>query len=843
VARRITEPRLAYANPRGLAFSPRAHAFVVAPAGGARTVQVLTQAGEPAGADALDLAAADALNMAFDGRRGRLLALSGRQMLAVPSNSAGRITPKAAALYDVAHLGIQRPAGISVDPASGSVFVLDSAIPRLVRVDPTPDGGFDAAAVSYWELHGVAADALRGLAFEPATGHLFVLSDTRTLLELGGSGELVRSHDVSEARLRNPGGMVFAPSGDQTDDPASHSLYIADGSPSTPRGQPAAGATQGPSGRTRSTGAIVELTFAPMASVQAATNFQSSVVTTTLTSLWVPPSPDPSDVVYLPASGTLLVVDSEVEEMTIWLGANQWESTLGGTVIGTADLTPPGGFTDEPNGVSVNPANQHLFYSDDDAKRVFEVDPGPDGLYHTSDDVRTFFSTTPFGSSDPEDVTYHPGEGVLYLSDGLNAEVYRIAPGADGIFNGVPPAGDDVVTQFDVSSIVTDPEGLTVNTDSGNLYIAGKPDTIVQEITTSGTLVLTIDISAANALKTAGLGYGPGSTEPSAKRLYVVQRGVDNNSNPNENDGKLWEMTLPSAPPVNAPPSVNAGPDQAINFPALALLDGTVSDDGLPNPPGTLTTTWSKLSGPGNVTFGNASAVDTTASFSASGVYVLRLTADDSQLSASDSITIRVNGPPSVNAGPDQAIALPASASLDGTVSDDGLPNPPGTLTTTWSKVSGPGNVSFGNANAVDTTASFSASGVYVLRLTASDSQLSANDNVTISVNGPPTVNAGPDQAIALSSSASLDGTVGDEGLPNPPGAVTTTWSKLSGPGNVSFGNPNAVDTTASFNTLGVYVLRLTAFDGQLSASDDVTIMVLIPANRQPTPSPWDPVP
>jgi hypothetical protein len=222
---------------------------------------------------------------------------------------------------------------------------------------------------------------------------------------------------------------------------------------------------------------------------------------------------------------------------------------------------------------------------------------------------------------------------------------------------------------------------------------------------------------------------------------------------------------------------------------------------------------------------------------------VLRLTADDSQLSASDSITIRVNGTPSVNAGPDQAIALPASASLDGTVSDDGLPNPPGTLTTTWSKVSGPGNVSFGNANAVDTTASFSASGVYVLRLTASDSQLSANDNVTISVNGPPTVNAGPDQAIALSSSASLDGTVGDEGLPNPPGAVTTTWSKLSGPGNVSFGNPNAVDTTASFNTLGVYVLRLTAFDGQLSASDDVTIMVLIPANRQPTPSPWDPVP
>ena len=147
----------------------------------------------------------------------------------------------------------------------------------------------------------------------------------------------------------------------------------------------------------------------------------------------------------------------------------------------------------------MNPANRHLFYSDDQRKKDYEIDPGPDRIYHTSDDIRTFFSTSAFGSTDPEDVTYHPGEGVIYLVDGVNREVYRIAPGPNGIFNGIPPAGDDVLTHFDVSAIVTDPEGLTVNTDSGNLYIAGKPDTIVQEITTSGALVQTIDISAANA--------------------------------------------------------------------------------------------------------------------------------------------------------------------------------------------------------------------------------------------------------------------------------------------------------------------------------------------------------
>ena len=64
-----------------------------------------------------------------------------------------------------------------------------------------------------------------------------------------------------------------------------------------------------------------------------------------------------------------------------------------------------------------------------------------------------------------------------------------------------------------------------------------------------------------------------------------------------------------------------------------------------------------------------------------------------------------------MNAGSDQTITLPASASLNGTASDDGKPNPPGALTTTWSKVSGPGTVTFGNANALSTTASFSAAG------------------------------------------------------------------------------------------------------------------------------------
>ena len=55
----------------------------------------------------------------------------------------------------------------------------------------------------------------------------------------------------------------------------------------------------------------------------------------------------------------------------------------------------------------------------------------------------------------------------------------------------------------------------------------------------------------------------------------------------------------------------------------------------------------------------------------------------------------------------------------------------------------------------------------------------------------------------APTAAAALSGSVDDDGLPNPPGAVTTTWSKVSGPGSVSFGNPNQLNTSAAFSDAG----------------------------------------
>ena len=57
-------------------------------------------------------------------------------------------------------------------------------------------------------------------------------------------------------------------------------------------------------------------------------------------------------------------------------------------------------------------------------------------------------------------------------------------------------------------------------------------------------------------------------------------------------------------------------------------------------------------------------------------------------------------------------------------------------------------------------------------------------------------------------------------GIVTDDGPFTSVWGKVSGPGTVTFGNANALSTTATFSLFGTYELSLTASDGQFVSSD-----------------------
>ncbi|HSE08346.1 MAG TPA: hypothetical protein VLB29_06750 [Nocardioidaceae bacterium] len=850
----------------------------------------------------------DPTTLADDGK-GTLAAFDGQTLLTWPAAARGTASVRK---LTVEGETVEDPAGMTYDESSSQWLVLDAARQQVVALDQR---GSQVVATKGLSLSGLGANSLKGLAFEDSTGLTYVADpEASRLYAVSPEGEPADTYDLGDIDAASLTSLSFGATADPTDSRVLSSLYT----------------TQ--SGDASTFGQVSELSLQPLEAAAAAAPLESTgtLVRRTLLSQLSPPSPDPSGIVYMSDVDRLLVADSEVEEMAIYQGVNLWQISRNGSTLHETGNTLA--YSMEPTGVGYDPAGKRMFVSDDGRRRIFEVTRGPDNRFGTADDPMTWFSTRGFANEDPEDVTYDTRSGDLFVTDGVGLDVVRVSAGPNGRFDGVAPDGDDVATRYDVGAYgITDLEGIGYSPTRDSLFLADRKYTKILEVTKDGGLVQSIDVAGINMNNPAAITLAPGSNDPTRTNLYVTTRGVDNDNNPNENDGMMFEISAPTLgpgdPQDNQAPTVSAGGDQSVVLPGSASLDGTVSDDGLPNPPGAVSTTWSRVSGPGTVTFGNASATDTTASFSTAGTYVLRLTASDGALTAVDEVTVTASAAPGggttqtvevrVAAGSDDAEQR-GSSSTDLTSTDlelvvdnttqqvvgtrfAGLQVPAGaTVTSAWvqfrtDEVSTGASSLTIRAEAADNTPTYQAvAGNLTARATTTASvawsppawntvgetaaaqrtpdiaalvqavvsrpgwasgnalalQFSGSGRRTAEsfeggatfapllhveyttggggtpTNQAPVVNAGSDQTIVLPGSASLDGTVSDDGLPNPPGAVSTTWSRVSGPGTVTFGNAAAVDTTASFSAAGTYELRLSAYDGALTTEDEVVVTV-----------------
>ena len=267
---------------------------------------------------------------------------------------------------------------------------------------------------------------------------------------------------------------------------------------------------------------------------------------------------------------------------------------------------------------------------------------------------------------------------VVYSASGSSSFMSRLAGVAVPVVTweaagyddlGMTAAGGSAVAKRNVDIGAGDPMGsglsgrLDVLSVTGDQSYAAPPASALVQARAGGTTKATV------------FGFVTGAQMASraapARRVALFLTDVSATSLTAQGTTLLdaalrWAAGAPAGPPppVNAAPAVAAGNDQTVALSAgSAALDGTVSDDGLPGP--SVTTTWSKVSGPSGTGFGNASAVDTSVTFSSVGTYVLRLTADDGQLSAFDELTLTVTGgggPPPAGAAVFIAGSLPLSA-------------------------------------------------------------------------------------------------------------------------------------------------------------------------------------
>ncbi len=448
------------ARPAALTYSPAESALFLADAKVDGTLDLvgLTTIEDPAGdvTATIPETTTTADTLAFDPVAGEFTALSGNVLVAItPTGTVDR--------RDVSDLGLQSPVGATFDSA-GRWYVLDAATKTIFQLssasDPTP-------TVTEIPIQALDAVTLQGLAFNKADGLLYTMDRaSKILYGLDTTGVVRRAYDFNE-RVRDPGSMVFAPSADYTDKPAETSLFIADSGSSAVLGQ------------------VLEVSLA--AAIAAPVNQNATLVRTSNLANLNPPVPDSAGIAYIPSQNNMMIVDSEVDEMSIYQGANMFKTTLTGGLVQTGNTSA---FSDEPTGAGFRTSNSQLYISDDDANRVFLDRPGPDGRWGSADDLTGNINTRNFGSEDAEGSAFNNNNNHYYVIDGVGNEVYDVAPGPNGVpGNGVPPQGDDVATHFDVGQFgAIDPEGIAVDESNNNIFILDHKSNTIYETSPTGTL-------------------------------------------------------------------------------------------------------------------------------------------------------------------------------------------------------------------------------------------------------------------------------------------------------------------------------------------------------------------
>ncbi|PKM87444.1 hypothetical protein CVU83_03035, partial [Candidatus Falkowbacteria bacterium HGW-Falkowbacteria-2] len=293
----------------------------------------------------------------------------------------------------------------------------------------------------------------------------------------------------------------------------------------------------------------------------------------------------------------------------------------------------------------------------------------------------------------------------------------------------------------------------------------------------------------------------------SADGVYVARLTVtDNAGNTSTSDVSFtWDTTGPSITITNS----NLG----------AIRVATASGASATDANGINSYAWTKVSGPGTITFAaSADIANPTLAADSEGAYVARLTVTDNvgNSSTSDVSFIWDTTAPNITITNSNLGAIRVATASGASATDAN-----GIASYAWTKISGPGTITFSSsATIANPTLAANSDGAYVARLTVTDNagNTSTSDvSFTWDTTGPvitiSNANLGAINTPTASGASATDAN----------GIASYTWTKVSGPGTITFApSATSTDPVMSTNTNGSYVARLTVIDnvGNSSAAD-----------------------
>jgi hypothetical protein len=96
------------------------------------------------------------------------------------------------------------------------------------------------------------------------------------------------------------------------------------------------------------------------------------------------------------------------------------------------------------------------------------------------------------------------------------------------------------------SGVPVDAEGIAFDPGSGHLFVVSNRDNEIFEYTTAGRYVKKFDLSGLvpRQIGAQGLSVGQSSSDANSTSFYIADGMVDNDSNSNERDGRIYELKI-----------------------------------------------------------------------------------------------------------------------------------------------------------------------------------------------------------------------------------------------------------------------------------------------------------
>lgn len=289
-------------------------------------------------------------------------------------------------------------------------------------------------------------------------------------------------------------------------------------------------------------------------------------------------------------------------------------------------------------------------------------------------------------------------------------------------------------------------------------------------------------------------------------------------------------------PPADEPPTAAAGTDRSIDLGETVSLDGSASSD----PDGDeLAYRWTVVTAPAGATAAptEPTAVSTSLTPDAAGVWEVELTVEAGGLTDTDSVRVVVeppqNTPPTAvddEVATDEDVAITIDVLANDTDGDGDAVR----IASVGAAARGTTEVV---AGAVRYVPDPDTAGPDAFDYVVTDGAATASATVTIDVrpvNDAPVADAGTDQQVSLGATVELDGS-GSTDVDGP--ALSYVWSVLEAPAGADAtpAASEAVSTTLVPDTAGTWRLQLLVSDGSLRDTDEVLIDVLVVPNTAPT--------